>query len=266
MGNVSGKDGESGCDAGMLPMMMPSVSSGMVVDAATGPSDSPMAFTPPDTSPSIIIPQIPQVPLCHVNEPWNYHTQSSNSKGPPASALATMIQWNHGGNNVSVEGSWDNWSTRSPLHRASKDFFLVKLLPPGVYHYRFFVNGECKHSPDLPFMCDEKGNSINILDVQGYVPENLEGIAEFEAPGSPESSYDSPFPGSEDFTKDPPLLPSQLHLNTQLEVFHTFVKSTPSLNAVAVETPIRPQHVVLNHLFVETKRATPVLTLGFTQR
>eukprot|EP00250_Pteridium_aquilinum_P020644 c24894_g6_i2 orf=413-1219(+) len=268
MGNVSGKGGEGRCDAGMT-MMMHSVSSGMVVDVAAAPSGSPMAFTPPDASPCVIIPQIPEVPLCHVNDPWKFHTQNGDGKAPPASAVATMLQWNHGGTNVCVEGSWDNWSTRSPLYRASKDFYLLKLLPPGIYHYKFLVNGEYKHSPDLPFTHDEKGNGINILDVKGCVPENLEGVAEFEAPGSPEASYDSAFPGSEDFSKDPPLLPSQLHLNTQLDVFHRLLNSTSNSNGGSAETLIRPQHVVLNHLFVETRKAassTPVVTLGFTQR
>lgn len=26
--------------------------------------------------------------------------------------VPTMILWTHGGTNVSVEGSWDNWTTR----------------------------------------------------------------------------------------------------------------------------------------------------------
>jgi hypothetical protein len=34
---------------------------------------------------------------------------------------------------VEVEGSWDNWTSRTPLLRNGKDFTLIKLLPPGVY-------------------------------------------------------------------------------------------------------------------------------------
>ena len=98
---------------------------------------------------------------------------------------------------------------------------------------------------------------------QDYVPENLDGMADFEPPNSPESSYDSVFPGPEDFTKDPPFLPPQLHFNAQLE--------TPHFSSYTgfKETPTRPQHVIMNHLFVETRKSTsntPVLALGFTQR
>ncbi|KAH7425665.1 hypothetical protein KP509_11G065100 [Ceratopteris richardii] len=187
------------------------------------------------------------------------------SEGP---SVATIIKWNHGGNEVAVEGSWDNWSTRLTLQRSGKDFAILKYFPQGVYHYRFLVNGEWRHSPDLPYVLDESGNAMNILDVQDNVAENLDGIADFAVPGSPESSYDSKLPGPEDYTKDPPLLPSQLYLNTQLE--STFHPLGIAPNAQGNTNGMgRPQHVILNHLFVETRRATssaPVLALGFTQR
>ena len=39
----------------------------------------------------------------------------------------------HGGNQVAVEGSFDNWTSRQTLQRSGKNFTVVKLLPPGVY-------------------------------------------------------------------------------------------------------------------------------------
>ncbi|KAF5180393.1 Snf1-related protein kinase regulatory subunit beta-2 [Thalictrum thalictroides] len=48
-----------------------------------------------------------------------------------------MITWNHGGKEVAVEGSWDNWRTKQPLQRSGKDFTIMKVLPSGVYQYRF---------------------------------------------------------------------------------------------------------------------------------
>lgn len=104
---------------------------------------------------------------------------------------------------------------------------------------------------------------------QDNVAENLDGVAEFEVPGSPEESYESPFPGPEDYSKDPPLLPSQLYLNTQLESLQQLLGSVPHPYTNSTENSSRPQHVILNHLFVETRKATsspPVLALGFTQR
>lgn len=209
-----------------------------------------------------------QVPLCAADElgqPW-MHLSQKNEELQQQNQIATLIEWKHGGSDVLLEGSWDNWHTRVPLQRAGKDFTLLKFLQVGVYHYKFLVDGKWRHAPDLPCMFDEKGNGINILDVQDYPPENLDGVVDFEDPGSPESSYDNPFPGPEDYSKDPPLLPSQLHHNNELERACQYPMSTPIAGSNTTST--RPQHVILNHLFVETRKAasSPVLTLGFTQR
>lgn len=31
---------------------------------------------------------------------------------PPEQGIPTVIMWNGGGNDVAVEGSWDNWTSR----------------------------------------------------------------------------------------------------------------------------------------------------------
>ncbi|KAL6544779.1 galactose metabolism-related protein [Orobanche minor] len=77
----------------------------------------------------------------------------------------------------------------------------------------------------------------------GYVPENLDSVAEFEAPSSPESSYSQVFPVDEDFAKDPMLVPPQLQspvlgLENQKETASS-----------------KPKHVVLNHLFMKIRRS-----------
>lgn len=42
----------------------------------------------------------------------------------------------------------------------------MKVLPSGVYQYRFIVDGQQRYSPDLPWEQDESGNGYNILDLQ----------------------------------------------------------------------------------------------------
>lgn len=156
-----------------------------------------------------------------------------------------------------MEGSWDHWHTRIRLQKAGNDFTVMKLLPSGLYQYTFVVNGESRHSPDLPFIYDDRGNIRNILDLQEHVPENLDTIAGFEAPRSPNASYDNRFPTLEDFSKEPPIVPPQLHL-TLLDV--------PN-NADAQGSLPRPPHVILNHLYVEKGRTTQsLLALGLTNR
>lgn len=92
--------------------------------------------------------------------------------------------------------------------------------------------------------------------MQDYVPENLDSVAEFEVPSSPDSSYCQAFPGDEDYAKDPVVVPSQLH-ETVLGGDSDDESSSPP----------KPQHVVLNHLFIEKGWASQsVVALGMTNR
>jgi 5'-AMP-activated protein kinase regulatory beta subunit len=150
-----------------------------------------------------------------------------------------------GGNSVEVEGSFDNWQSRQTLHRSgNREFAIVMSLRPGVYQYKFIVDGQWKYAPDQPAMYDEMGNVNNVLEVQEYVPEILDSLDAFTAPASPPSSYDcAPF-SSDDFAKDPPPLPPQLHM-TLLNM--PMVPDAPNLLP-------RPQHVVLNHTYCDGKQ------------
>lgn len=56
--------------------------------------------------------------------------------------------------------------TRIALQRSGKDFTIMKVLPSGVYQYRFLVDGLWKYAPDLPSTQDDDGNVYNILDLQ----------------------------------------------------------------------------------------------------
>lgn len=96
------------------------------------------------------------------------------------------------------------------------------------------------------------------ITLQDYVPENLDSVAGFDPPRSPESSYNDPLPGPEDFAKEPPTVPPHLHL-TLLNV--------PQQNETSSASLPRPQHVILNHLYVEKEKTNrSVLVLGTTNR
>ncbi|KAF9603662.1 hypothetical protein IFM89_037321 [Coptis chinensis] len=118
---------------------------------------------------------------------------------PQEQGIPTLITWTFGGNTVAVQGSWDNWTSRRTLQRSGKDHSILMVLPSGIYQYRLLVDGDRRYIPDLPCIADDTGLVDNLLDVHDYVPENFEGIAEFEPPPSPDSSYGHTFPGDEDF-------------------------------------------------------------------
>ena len=94
--------------------------------------------------------------------------------------------------------------------------------------------------------------------IQDYVPEDIGSISSFEPPQSPDSSYNNLHLSSEDYAKEPPLVPPYLQM-TLLNV--------PSTNMEVQPLTSRPQHVVLNHLYMQKGKGSPsVVALGTTQR
>lgn len=55
-----------------------------------------------------------------------------------------------------------------PLERSGKDFAIMKVLPSGVYLYRFIVDGRMRYTPDSPWAQDDAGDAYNILDLQVF--------------------------------------------------------------------------------------------------
>ena len=88
------------------------------------------------------------------------------------------------------------------------------------------------------------GNVNNVVEVQEYVPENIDSISSFDLPESPKSSYTNDRMTAEDFVKDPPLMPQ--HLNLTLLNVPQFVEAPAALP--------RPQHVILNHAYVDGRQ------------
>ncbi|ONI09709.1 hypothetical protein PRUPE_4G004500 [Prunus persica] len=272
MGNVNGRE-----DGGGSPSAAEEESGGGSVQeghahgrGVSGGGDGSselMGQSPPHSprathSPLMFTPQVPVVPLQRPDEihiPNNSWMQTSGFEDMCCEqGIPTMITWSYGGKDVAVEGSWDNWKTRMALQRSGKDFTIMKVLPSGVYQYRFIVDGQWRFSPDLPLAQDDAGNSYNLLDLQDYVPEDIGSISGFEPPQSPDSSYNNLQLGSEDFAKEPPLVPPHLQM-TLLNAPSSYMEMPPPLS--------RPQHVVLNHLYMQRGKSGPsVVALGTTER
>jgi 5'-AMP-activated protein kinase regulatory beta subunit len=175
----------------------------------------------------------------------------------PTALVPVAVNWTQGGSVVEVEGSFDNWQSRQALHRSgNREFAIVKMLPPGVYQYKFIVDGEWKYAPDQPAMYDEMGNVNNVLEVQEYVPEILDSLDSFLAPSSPPESYNNALFSPEDFAKEPPACPPHLHL-TLLNVPQ--IPDAPNLLP-------RPMHTVLNHIYNSGPSGMGVQVMGTTHR
>ncbi|KAH1054887.1 hypothetical protein J1N35_032952 [Gossypium stocksii] len=261
MGNVNGREDGSNSPSGIEEE---ETRANSVLEAMAAPMGHSPPHSPTSThSPLMFTPQVPVVPLqrpdeMHGSSPSWMQSAIGYEDGCTEKGIPTMITWGYGGKEVAVEGSWDNWKTRIPLQRCGKDFTIMKVLPSGVYQYRFIVDGQWRYAPDLPWAQDGTGNANNILDLQDYVPEDIESISSFEPPLSPESSYSNLPLGAEDFAKEPPLVPPHLQLSL-LNLPASHMEIPPPLS--------RPKHVILNHLYIQKgKNGQSVVALGSTHR
>ena len=57
--------------------------------------------------------------------------------------------------------------------------------------FKFIVDSDWKYDPNQKAMYDEMGNINNTIEVQEYVPENLENVSGFDPPPSPTARYGS---------------------------------------------------------------------------
>ena len=86
------------------------------------------------------------------------------------------------------------------------------MLPPGVYQYKFIVDGEWKYAPDQPAMYDEMGNVNNACwRYRSTCPRSWTADS-FLAPSSPPESYNNALFTADDFAKEPPACPLHLQL------------------------------------------------------
>ncbi|KAJ4900072.1 5'-AMP-activated protein kinase beta-2 subunit protein [Raphanus sativus] len=214
--------------------------------APMGGHQSPPHSPRATQSPLMFAPQVPVIPLqrpdeIHIPNPSWMQQSPPYEEAPNEQGIPTMITWCHGGKDISVEGSWIIGSQ-------------------GVYEYRFIVDGQWMHAPELPFARDDAGNTFNLLDLQDYVPEDIQSISGFEPPQSPEASYSSLLLGAEDYSKEPPLVPPHLQM--------TLLNLPPGNNPDGPSPPLpRPQHVILNHLYMQKGKSGPsVVALGSTNR
>lgn len=73
---------------------------------------------------------------------------------------------------VSLKGSWDDWSNEIPLKKIKNNItghyeFYVKLrVAPGVYEYKFLVNGQWMIDPSRKNTRNSYGKENNVLNVK----------------------------------------------------------------------------------------------------
>lgn len=174
--------------------------------------------------------------------------------------IEVTVTWNDpNGSAVYCIGSFNGWTERVPLQRNhSGTWFAVLYLPPGIYQYKFIVDGNWVYAPDQPQCRDNDGNLNNVIQISysGHLtePANQEDARYNFMAGKSHREIDQWFSTTipenprEVWKSFPSEVPKQLLktiLNEQISKTDTY---EPTLLL-----PI-PEHVTLTHFFRQKRR------------
>lgn len=172
--------------------------------------------------------------------------------------VPTVFRWEHGGRQVYITGTFNNWERQIPMHRSGNDFTYIHDLRRGKHAYKFVVDDEWRFAPDQPTVADIEGRINNFIDVHNF--KSLEDAddeqqARGAAAAEEEEVYGQFVPDSDEYTKEPPPLPPHLR---------HIILNKPLQTDDALALPV-PQHVALDHLYC-TAIKDGIMVLGITQR
>jgi len=116
----------------------------------------------------------------------NNDSNSSNScdKATDGEVFPALFHWVHGGNKVSLTGSFTDWSVSSAIpmiKTAGRHFSCIVYLPRGLHRYKFIVNDEIwQYCPRQLQEHDRKGNINNVLDMRNFDSHSLNKLFAYQ--------------------------------------------------------------------------------------
>lgn len=125
-------------------------------------------------------------------------TEANNESVP------TVFKWEHGGKQVYITGTFNNWERQIPMHRSGNDFTYIHNLKKGKHAFKFIVDDEWRYAPDQPTIADIDGQINNFIDVSEFTP--YEGDNNFFSKSKERKVADDEFrqviPDLDDYTKE----------------------------------------------------------------
>lgn len=187
------------------------------------------------------------------------NTVSEGTKVTDSKVLPTVFKWEGGGKQVYISGTFTGWKTL-PMVKSHGDFVTIIDLPEGEHQYKFFVDGEWRHDPDIKIVDNGMGSKNNLVSVRKSDFEVFQALAKDSegVTSSAQTEYGQEIPPHKPWEKvaGPPILPPHL-----LQVILN--KDTP-LSCEPTLLP-EPNHVMLNHLYALSIKDS-VMVLSATHR
>ena len=105
-------------------------------------------------------------------ESQKYSKENNDFQTKKPTRFATVFQWDGGGTNVYLTGSFCDWhqffemeKCEDPENKNNNKFFLTLFLPKGAYQYKFKIDDQWKCNSNFPTCSDKNGNINNIIDL-----------------------------------------------------------------------------------------------------
>jgi hypothetical protein len=95
---------------------------------------------------------------------------STIGDGKGGDIVPTVFKWEHGGRNVYIAGTFNNWEKQIPMHRSGNDFTYIHNLKRGKHAFKFVVDDEWRFDPDQPTIADVEGRINNFIDITDFTP------------------------------------------------------------------------------------------------
>lgn len=91
-------------------------------------------------------------------------TRAESKAKEKESKTKSIFEWNSGGRNVFIAGSWDGFKNKLPMESIRPGFYRIVLPIPSTdrVEYFFFVDGQRKVASDLPAIVNEHGDHVNV--------------------------------------------------------------------------------------------------------
>lgn len=168
---------------------------------------------------------------------------TSSAKGD---TIPTVFRWQHGGHDVYVTGTFNNWQEQAcRMYPSGHDFTFILDLPRGKHAYKFLVDGKWRFAPEQQKAADANGHIHNYIDLTTFkTHEESEAIRleTIEREGSVTGGvYGKVVPDIYGYTNEPPHLPPQLR--------QIILNQKPSNDTITTSSLPDPQGVTLNHLY-----------------
>jgi 5'-AMP-activated protein kinase regulatory beta subunit len=99
--------------------------------------------------------------------------QSIVLEGDLNNTVQTVFKWEHGGRNVYITRTFNNWEKQIPMHRSGNVFSYIRKLKRGKHAFKFIVDDEWRFALDQPTVADIEGRINNFIDFSEFTPYGM---------------------------------------------------------------------------------------------